>query len=59
MDLYKDIKAKMKDDWNFEMREKYKDDIALRKQAIEAARAVGVAFGEGQQPQTTNLMWMR
>lgn len=59
MDLYKEIKAKMKDDWNFEMREKYKDEIAIRKQTIDAARAVGVAFGEGQQPQTTNLMWMR
>ena len=59
MDLYREIKDKMKDDWNFEMREKYKDSIKLRKQTIEAARAVGVAFGEGQQPQTTNLMWMR
>lgn len=59
MDLYREIKDKMKDDWNFEMREKYKDSIELRKQTIEAARAVGVAFGEGQQPQTTNLMWMR
>lgn len=59
MDLYREIKNKMKDDWNFEMREKYKDSIELRKQTIEAARAVGVAFGEGQQPQTTNLMWMR
>ena len=59
MDLYREIKDKMKDDWNFEMREKYKDSSELRKQTIEAARAVGVAFGEGQQPQTTNLMWMR
>ena len=57
--FYQEIKAKMKDDWNFEMREKYKDETDIRKQTIDAARAVGVAFGEGQQPQTTNLMWMR
>lgn len=59
MELYKEVKAKMKDDWNFEMRQKYNDAIDIRKQVIDAARAVGVAYGEGQQPQTTNLMWLR
>ncbi len=57
--LYKEVKAKMKDDWNFEMRQKYNDAVDIRKQVIEAARAVGVAYGEGQQPQTTNVMWLR
>lgn len=59
MDLYKEVKAKMKDDWNFEFRKKYEDKIELRKQIIDAARAVGVAYGEGQQPQTTNIMWLK
>lgn len=59
MELYKEVKAKMKDDWNFEMRQKYEDAVDIRKQQIEAARAVGVAYGEGQQPQTTNLMWLK
>ena len=38
---------------------KYKDEIELRRALIEAARAVGVAYGNGQQPTTTNLMWLR
>ncbi|WP_294607320.1 hypothetical protein [uncultured Bacteroides sp.] len=59
MELYKEVKAKVKDDWNFEMRQKYNDEIAIRKQVIDAARAVGVAFGKGQQPKTTNLMWLK
>ena len=31
----------------------------MRNRMIEAARAVGVAYGNGQQPTTTNLMWLR
>ncbi|MCD7926284.1 MAG: hypothetical protein LUI85_17025 [Bacteroides sp.] len=56
--LYNEIKTKVTSDWNFENREKYKDDIELKKQRIEAARAVGVAFGNGQQPVTTNITWL-
>lgn len=59
MKLYKEVKDKVKDDWNFEVRQKYNDEVAMRKQIIEAARAVGVAFGKGQQPVTTNLMWLK
>lgn len=59
MALYKEVKDKIKDDWNFEMRKKYEDKIEIRKQIIEAARAVGVAYGKGQQPTTTNIMWLR
>ncbi|HJD94149.1 MAG TPA: hypothetical protein K8W07_04110 [Bacteroides togonis] len=59
MSLYKEVKAKVKDDWNFEMRQKYTDAVSIRKQVIEAARAVGVAYGNGQQPKTTNIMWLR
>lgn len=59
MSLYKEVKAKVKDDWNFEMRQKYNDRVAVRKQMIEAAQAVGVAYGEGQQPTTTNILWLK
>lgn len=44
--------------WNYEM-QVYKDAVSLQQQRIEAARAVGVAFGKGQQQQTTNLMFVR
>lgn len=57
--LYREVKAKVKEDWTFEMRKKYTDSVSITKQKIEAARAVGVAFGNGQKPTTTNLMWLR
>lgn len=57
MSLYKEVKSKLKDDWDFEMRQKYKDAVSINKQIIEAARAVGVAYGKGQQPKTTNIIW--
>lgn len=59
LNLAKEVKAQVRSDIDFEMREKYHDQVALRKQQIEAARAVGVAWGKGQQPTTTNLMWLR
>lgn len=55
---YKQIKQKVTSDWDFENREKYKDEAGLKKQRIEAARAIGVAFGNGQQPVTTNITWL-
>lgn len=59
MSLYKEVKAKVKDDWNFQMRQKYNDQVEIRKQIIEAARAVGTAYGKGQQPKTTNILWIK
>lgn len=58
MALYNEIKAKVLDDWHFEMK-KYQDSVDLESQRIQAIRAVGVAFGEGQQPTTTNIGWLR
>lgn len=52
--LYKEIKSKVLDDWKFEMKI-YQDQIDLEKQRIEAARAIGVAYGSHQQPTTYNL----
>lgn len=57
--LMKEIKSQVRSDIDFEMREKYHDQIKLEKDRIAAMRAVGVAFGNGQKPTTTNLMWMR
>lgn len=59
MKLYDEVKSKIKDDWNFEMRQKYTDAISIEKQKIDAARQVGVAYGNGQKEQTTNLMWLK
>lgn len=55
---YNEVKQKVTSDWDFENREKYKDEAGLKKQRIEAARAIGVAFGNGQQPVTTNITWL-
>ncbi|MCQ2346850.1 MAG: hypothetical protein MJZ92_02835 [Paludibacteraceae bacterium] len=54
MALYNEIKNKELDDWKFEMK-KYQDGIDLEAQRINAAREVGVAYGKGQQPTTTNI----
>ena len=47
MDLYKEIKGKVLDDWKFEMKI-YQDGVDLEKQRIQAMRDVGVAYGEHQ-----------
>lgn len=57
--LAQEIKKNTKSDYDFENREKYKDAVALEKDRIAAARAVGVAWGNGQKAQTTNLMFVR
>lgn len=57
--LAAEMKASVKSDRDFELREKYHDAVALEKARINAAREVGVAFGKGQQPVTTNLNWIR
>lgn len=57
--LMAEVKSQVHSDIDFEMRQKYNDQITLEQQRIEAARAVGVAFGNGQKEKTTNLMWMK
>lgn len=58
MGLYKEIKDKVLEDWHFEMKI-YQDQVDLEKQRIEAARQVGIAYGNHQQPVTTYMGWMR
>ena len=54
MALYKEIKGKVLDDWKFEMKQ-YQDGVDLEKQRIEAARAVGVAYGTHQPNKEVNI----
>lgn len=58
MDLYKEIKGKVLDDWKFEMKI-YQDGVDLEKQRISAARDIGVAYGQHQQPVSTYLGFLR
>lgn len=57
--LMKEIKEQTRSDIDFEMRQKYNDEVKLEHERIETARAVGVAYGNGQKPTTTNLMWLK
>ena len=56
--LYKEIKGKVLDDWKFEMKI-YQDGVDLEKQRIDAARAVGVAYGEHQPNKEVNIDFIR
>ena len=58
--LYTEIKGSVQEDWKYEF--KYYDERALQRERISverdrinAYRDVGVAFGNGQQPVTTNI----
>lgn len=57
--LMGEIKTQVRSDINFEMRQKYNDQIQLEKDRIAAAKAIGVAFGNNQKNKTTNLMWLK
>lgn len=58
MALYQEIKNKVLDDWKFEMK-KYDDSIDLERRRIDAARQVGVAYGNHQPAQTTSIEFLR
>lgn len=55
--LYKEIKAKVLEDWKFEMK-KYQDGVDLEKARIKAWRDVGVAYGNHQPNNTNNVAWL-
>lgn len=57
MELYKEIKQKVLDDWHFEMKQ-YQDQIDLESQRIDAWRQVGMAYGNHQQPITNMNHWL-
>ncbi len=66
--LFEEMKAVVKDDKDFERsmlvekwefsKEQWKDSVDLEGQSIEAARQVGIAWGENQQPITNNPVWL-
>lgn len=47
--LYNEIKKKVGDLWKFEMKQ-YDTESELKKAKIQAFQAIGVAYGNGQQP---------
>lgn len=57
--MMEEVKKQVRSDIDFEMRQKYNDAVELERARIEAMRAIGVAYGKGQQPTTTNLMWLK
>ena len=58
MELYKEIKGKVLDDWKFEMK-KYQDGVDLEKQRIDAMRQIGVAYGNHQPNKEVNIEFVR
>ena len=57
--LHNEIKKVVKENWHFENKEKYNNEVDLERRRINAAREVGVAYGNGQKESTTNLMWLK
>lgn len=57
--LINEISETVKEDKQFETRTKYEDSTRQSELMIEAAKEVGVAWGKGQQPTTTNLNWIK
>lgn len=53
-ELNKEIKARMREDYDFEMK-KYEDSVELQKEVVNAIREIGVAFGENQKSHDTNI----
>lgn len=60
MALYKDMKAKVKEDVKFEMKQ-YNDGVAIEKQRIEMMKAIGVAYGRGpkESKDSTKIYWIK
>lgn len=58
MELYREIKGKVLDDWKFEMK-KYQDDVDIKKLMIDGARQVGVEFGRHQPQKETTIGFLR
>ena len=57
MDLYREIKDKVLDDWKFVMKI-YQDGVDIEKERIKAWRDVGVAYGNHQQPISNYVNWL-
>lgn len=59
LSLMNEVKKQVRSDLNFEMREKYADSVKLEQQRLDAIKAIGVAYGNGQKAKTTNIAWVK
>jgi hypothetical protein len=50
------VKALDQREWDHMLKQE-QNEYELEKAAIKAARDIGVAYGEGQQPTTYNVVW--
>lgn len=57
--LAKEIKEAVHSDRQYNLHKKYTDEIDLERERIECIREIGIAYGRGQQPVTTNLNWIK
>ena len=58
MELYREIKGKVLDDWKFEMKQ-YQDGVDIQKLQIDAARQVGVAYGTHQPQKEVSIDFLQ
>ena len=56
MKLGEQIQKTVKENWDFEVKEKYRDQVALEKQRIAAARDIGVAYAKNRPRVVTNFI---
>lgn len=52
-----EVKRQTQKEYDFEVHQKYDDAHEMNLRKIDAARQVGVAFGQGQAANTTNILW--
>lgn len=57
MSFADEIKKQTKAEYDFEVHQKYDDSHQIDLKKIDAARQIGVAFGQGQKSSTTNILW--
>lgn len=58
-ELSSKISTVVKENWDFENKQKYKDQINLEKQRISAARDVAIAYAKSRPRTVTNFVFMR
>lgn len=52
-----EVKRDTKKEYDFEVHQKYTDNLKLTNGRLNAIREIGVAFGKGQKASTTNILW--
>ncbi|MDE5773114.1 MAG: hypothetical protein K2H86_01480 [Muribaculaceae bacterium] len=57
MKFAEEIKRQTKAEYDFEIHKKYEDKVNIQRSKIDAARQIGVAYGQGQKSTTTNILW--